>query len=113
MTLDYERFGAMRNVSMYLSRILKREEKFPTTIKASVERAYRLLKHYPEDFFIKKLEELYYRRDEEIKKDFEIMRVSAFSEHLTPDQAAECIEMMGKVRADERKRMAQAKKGLM
>ena len=59
MTLSHERFNSLRNCKDYLESVLKMEQRFPISKKDSVEKAYRLLKHFPDDEWISRLQELY------------------------------------------------------
>ncbi len=54
MTVNYERFWAIENTREFLSWILtsKSSDLKPKEIK---ERAYRCLKHYPENYWLKDL----------------------------------------------------------
>ena len=58
MTIDEERFRAIENVRMFLRDLMR--IKSPVKVKELREKAYRRLKHYPEEWFMKKLKEKYY-----------------------------------------------------
>ena len=56
MTTDDERFSAIKDTRMALKRLL--QEAHPKTTELRLI-AYRLLKHYPEDWFVKRLEDVW------------------------------------------------------
>jgi len=52
MTLPDERFNALRNTKQFLEDLLLNNEKYRITVK-------RLLKHFPELYWIDKVEKMY------------------------------------------------------
>jgi len=56
MTTDDERFRALKNVGDWLTSIVRGENTFPKGKLEGKRVAYRLLKHYPDNYFIDELE---------------------------------------------------------
>lgn len=64
MTIDAERFNAIRNARTILWEMMTKRP-FPYKTKKELRKlAYRLSKHFPDEWFMEKLEELY-RKDQE------------------------------------------------
>ena len=72
MTIDTERFRTIENVRDFLYSLMDRKQPVPKTTELR-KRAYRLLKHYPEEYFIEKLKEAYYGGKDEKTKNTEHM----------------------------------------
>lgn len=64
MTIDEERFRAINSTRAFLFALMKREIPIPKT-KDLREKAYRLLKHYPEEWFVEDIKKTYYNEEKE------------------------------------------------
>ncbi len=71
MTLDHERFNAIRNTRKFLDDIYYGRQMFPPSKKDMTRLLYMHLKHYPDEYWIKKLEGIYNKEVYGIPKEEE------------------------------------------